>query len=184
MDGAKGIYPEFAGNVKTMEARGFWRDSASSPSTQGYHYNWNAETYLLVGDALGRGMIDLLASTPAAGTFAAWQAANATAGAISADHDGDGVANGIEWFLGGTTGQTALPTVAVEGGATCVTWTKAAAYTGAYGTGFVVETSETLTGTWTAEPLGGSVTITGSEVKFTFSPASTTKRFARLKVYP
>ena len=60
VDGAKGIYPEFAGNVKTMEARGFWRDSSISPSTQGYHYNWNAETYLLVGDALGRGMVAML----------------------------------------------------------------------------------------------------------------------------
>ena len=59
-------YPDFAGNVKTMEARGFWRDIPSSPSTtQGYHYNRNAETFMLVGDALGRGMIDLLAaSTP------------------------------------------------------------------------------------------------------------------------
>ena len=63
VDGAKGIYPEFAGNVKTMEARGFWRDSAISPSGQGYHYNWNAETYLLVGDALGRAMISLLSAT-------------------------------------------------------------------------------------------------------------------------
>ena len=56
-------YADFVGNVKTMEARGFWRDIPSSPSsTQGYHYNRNAETFMLVGDALGRGMIDLLAS--------------------------------------------------------------------------------------------------------------------------
>jgi hypothetical protein len=27
---------------------------------QGYHYNRNAETYLLVGDALGRAMVELL----------------------------------------------------------------------------------------------------------------------------
>lgn len=56
-------YPDFVGNVKTMEARGFWRDIPNSPSSsQGYHYNRNAETFMLVGDALGRGMIDLLAS--------------------------------------------------------------------------------------------------------------------------
>jgi methionine-rich copper-binding protein CopC len=56
-------YPDFVGNVKTMEARGFWREIPDSPSsTQGYHYNRNAETFMLVGDALGRGMIDLLGS--------------------------------------------------------------------------------------------------------------------------
>jgi alpha-galactosidase len=58
-------YPDFAGNVKTVEARGFWRDKSISPSpggNQGFHYNRHAETFMLVGDALGRGMIDLLAS--------------------------------------------------------------------------------------------------------------------------
>jgi alpha-galactosidase len=57
---------EFSRNVKTMEARGFWRDKAISPipsGNQGYHYNRHAETFMLVGDALGRGMIDLLAFT-------------------------------------------------------------------------------------------------------------------------
>jgi hypothetical protein len=58
-------YPDFVGNVKTMEARGFWRDKLISPvpsGNQGFHYNRHAETFMLVGDALGRGMIDLLAS--------------------------------------------------------------------------------------------------------------------------
>lgn len=56
-------YPEFAGNVKTMEARGYWRDKLVSPipsGNQGCHYRWNAETFMLVGDAPGRGMIDFL----------------------------------------------------------------------------------------------------------------------------
>lgn len=56
-------YPDFVGSVKTVEARGYWRDKSISPSpggNQGYHYNRNAETFMLVGDALGRGMIDLL----------------------------------------------------------------------------------------------------------------------------
>ena len=53
-------HPEFAGNVKTMDTRGYWRDTSISPTTAGYHYNGNAETYMLTGDALGRGMIDLL----------------------------------------------------------------------------------------------------------------------------
>ena len=63
------------------------------------------------------------------------------------DHDNDGVSNGVEYFLGGntdTTGFTALPGVTNTGGTLSVTWTKAASYTGTYGTDFVVETSATL----------------------------------------
>ncbi len=52
-------HPEFAGNVKTIDSRPFWRDASISPKNQGYHYNHNAETYMLVGDALGRAMVEL-----------------------------------------------------------------------------------------------------------------------------
>ncbi len=58
-------HPEFAGNVKAIDARGLWRDADVSPKNQGYHYNRNAETYLEVGIALGWAMDDLLrASRP------------------------------------------------------------------------------------------------------------------------
>jgi len=60
VSGEKGKYPEFKGNVLTVETRDFWRAVEQSPRNQGYHYNRNAETYMLVGDALGRGMVDLL----------------------------------------------------------------------------------------------------------------------------
>jgi alpha-galactosidase len=53
-------YPEFANNVKTLDARPYWRTQPESPANQQFHYHRNAETYMLVGDALGRGMIDLL----------------------------------------------------------------------------------------------------------------------------
>jgi len=59
VSGEKGKYPEFAGNVLTVETRDFWREVDVSPRNQGYHYNRNAETYVLVGDALGRGMVKL-----------------------------------------------------------------------------------------------------------------------------
>jgi len=52
-------HPEFAGNVKTIESRGYWRSSSESPTGTGYHYNHNSETFMLVGDALGRAMIEL-----------------------------------------------------------------------------------------------------------------------------
>ena len=60
VSGDKGKYPEFVGNVKTVEARDYWRDKEVSPSGQGYHYNHNAETYMEVGNALGRAMCKLL----------------------------------------------------------------------------------------------------------------------------
>ena len=53
-------HPEFAGNVKCVESRDFWREVDVSPANQGYHYNRNAETYMEVGNALGWAMAELL----------------------------------------------------------------------------------------------------------------------------
>ena len=54
-------HPEFAGTVKTIEARDFWKDASVSPNPkQGYHYNRNAGTYMEVGNALGWAMTELL----------------------------------------------------------------------------------------------------------------------------
>jgi len=50
----------FAGAVATVDIRNFWREIDESPTSQDYHYNRNAETYMLVGDALGRAMVGLL----------------------------------------------------------------------------------------------------------------------------
>jgi hypothetical protein len=133
-----------------------------------------------------------LTVTPATG-FSFWQTANATSQTIGEDHDQDGVSNGVEYFLGGpngnTTGFTALPGVAKDPGtgALSVTWTHAADYTGTYGTDYFVETSDTLTGTWTSEAAdpnpGFTVTFpTAATVKFTFPTPLDTKKFARLKV--
>ena len=60
VSGDQGKYPEFRGNVLTVESRDFWRPAELSPRNQGFHYNQNAETYMLVGEALGQGMIKLL----------------------------------------------------------------------------------------------------------------------------
>jgi hypothetical protein len=116
--------------------------------------------------------------------FTTWQSLNGTSGSITADHDNDGVPDGIEFFVGGTsntTGQTVLPGITNTSGTLSITWTKAATYPGVYGTDFVVETSTTLTGVWTIEIAGGNVTVTGSDVNYSF-PASGTRRFVRLKV--
>ena len=52
-------HPEFASTVASVDTRGFWRDSSFSPTATGYHYNHNAETYMLVGDGMGRAMAEL-----------------------------------------------------------------------------------------------------------------------------
>jgi autotransporter-associated beta strand protein len=122
--------------------------------------------------------------------FAAWQTANGTTGGIHDDHDDDGVANGIEFFLGGaadTSGFTPLPGVSDTDGVLSVTWTMAADYAGEYDIHFVVETSETLAaGSWNpvaASPtpaVADTVHIAGRDVTYTF-PAGAGK-FARLAV--
>jgi autotransporter-associated beta strand protein len=95
--------------------------------------------------------------------------------------------NASEYFLGGntnTTGFTALPGVSNSGSTLSVTWTKAADYTGTYGTDFFVETSASLSGGWAPDALApaGNVTITGNNVTYTFPSPLGARKFARLKV--
>jgi hypothetical protein len=60
--------PEFRGNVRFVATREFVRPPEESPNPgHGHHEFGNAETYLLVGDALGKGMLSLLGAAPAAG---------------------------------------------------------------------------------------------------------------------
>jgi hypothetical protein len=55
--------PEFKGNVLFVETHNFVRKPEDSPNPgHGHHEFGNAETYLLVGNALGQGMCKLLAS--------------------------------------------------------------------------------------------------------------------------
>lgn len=51
---------EFKGNVAFVGTRAFWRPQEESPSGQGYHWNTNAETYYLIGDAMGEAMKKLI----------------------------------------------------------------------------------------------------------------------------
>ncbi len=54
--------PEFQGNVAFVGTKAFWRPQEQSPSGQGYHWNSNAETYYLIGEAMGEAMKRLLAT--------------------------------------------------------------------------------------------------------------------------
>ena len=53
--------PEFAGTVVFVPTHDFVRKPEDSPNPgHGHHEFGNAETYFLVGDALGKGMVKLL----------------------------------------------------------------------------------------------------------------------------
>ena len=56
-------HAEFKGNVAFVGTKGFWRPVEASPSGQGYHWNTNAETYWLIGEAMGQAMLKLLGTT-------------------------------------------------------------------------------------------------------------------------
>jgi alpha-galactosidase len=49
-------HEEFKGNVVFVGTKAFWRDKRVSPTGQGYHWNTNAETYYLIGEAMGHAM--------------------------------------------------------------------------------------------------------------------------------
>ena len=57
---AAAAHEEFKGNVLYVETRGFFRPRELSPTGFGYHWNCNAETYYLIGDGMGKAMIELL----------------------------------------------------------------------------------------------------------------------------
>jgi hypothetical protein len=55
VDGKNGKYPEFKGNVATVYSKPLCHGGASNS-----HYGGNAETYMDIGEAMGRAMADLL----------------------------------------------------------------------------------------------------------------------------
>jgi len=54
-------YPEFEGNVVSVDTRPFARDpSPASPTDFIYHWNSNAESYWLIGQNLGRSIMNII----------------------------------------------------------------------------------------------------------------------------
>ena len=58
VDGRSGKYPEFKGNVASV-----YSHPLSKGGHSGGHYSGNAETYMNVGEAMGRAMVELLGKT-------------------------------------------------------------------------------------------------------------------------
>ena len=59
VDGNNGKYPEFKGNAATVYSNPLSHGGASNS-----HYNGNAETYMDIGEAMGKAMVDLLKNKP------------------------------------------------------------------------------------------------------------------------
>ena len=57
-------YPEFKGNVAFVGTRAFWRHKEESPSDRSYHWNNNAESYYLIGEGLGKSILQLINEQP------------------------------------------------------------------------------------------------------------------------
>jgi hypothetical protein len=55
VDGDSGKYPEFKGNVATV-----YSHPLSHGGSGNGHYNGNAETYMDIGEAMGKAMVELL----------------------------------------------------------------------------------------------------------------------------
>jgi hypothetical protein len=55
VDGKNGKYPEFKGNVATVYSKPLCHGGASNS-----HYGGNAETYMDIGEAMGRAMVELI----------------------------------------------------------------------------------------------------------------------------
>ena len=127
----------------------------------------------------GSGLLDVAHGAD----YSSWASINAPGQTASQDYDHDGVANGIEYFMGQSgSGFTALPGVVETAGVRSVTWTKGAAYTGVYGVDYFVQTSTDLA-TWTNATIGagaGHVTDGSSSVEFTLPAGATV--FTRLMV--
>jgi hypothetical protein len=155
--------------------------TGSAPATLNLPASWIA-TVSIDGNNL---VLDVTSTGTPGASYADWQAANGTAQAVDGDHDGDGVRNGIEWFVhGGTDSSTAdaAPGVFSNASGLMVIWTKNEAFTGAYGSAYVVESGDTPLGPWTAETSPGQVSIVGNEVRYTFATPLPQRKYAQLKV--
>jgi fibronectin-binding autotransporter adhesin len=137
-----------------------------------------------IAQITGPGTLTVLSGPPAGG-YLTWQTTNGALGqTVDQDHDNDGVDNGVEHFIGGTTKTTGFTATPVLNASNNITWTMGDTYTGTYGTDYLIQTSNELT-IW--DPVTeANVTIDsvapGKSVSYTLTGPG--KRFVRLLVNP
>lgn len=121
----------------------------------------------------------LLVTGPPASGYGTWALTNVGDQTEDQDFNGDGVANGIAYFMN-DTGVIMLP--GVVGGA--VTWTNGGNIAETeYGTQFVVETSPDLVNWTDVDAADPNLSNTAGSVSYTL-PAGETEFFVRLSVTP
>lgn len=147
------------------------------PQSPGIYGATGSGAQFEVAEITGTGKIQV----PAAAGYSSWATTNAGSQAADLDFDGDGVSNGIEYFMNASAGFTTTP--AITSGS--VTWTNGGNIpSGDYGTQFVVQTSGDLT-TWT--PVGSGDTHLNNaagSVTYTLPTPLSGKLFVRLVVTP
>jgi hypothetical protein len=114
-------------------------------------------------------------------SYSIWAADNAGNQTADLDYDRDGVANGVEFFMGETGSSfTATPPLVTTGGVRTQTWARDPDVTAS----FKFQVSENL-GSWTdyAPPHANIDTSNPNQVTFTL-PGGPTKQFCRLVVTP
>ncbi|NNC89634.1 MAG: hypothetical protein HKN82_14360, partial [Akkermansiaceae bacterium] len=174
VDGEAGNYPQFAGNVKTVYSHPLSQGGGSNS-----HYNGHAQTYLLVGDALGRAMVELQ-DAGNLDDYDVWAALFPGSDLTDpdADLDGDGRTNDEERLFGTdptSAASMSAVTVPLDAGAGTFSYTRRD--DALSGMTYTVWTSTTLEpGSWTedtgAGQADGSPDGNGVEtVAVTLSPA-------------
>ena len=140
--------------------------SVTPPSGYVINYAYNGAT-----------QIALVQTGGAFANFAAWADANAPGQSTDQDHNHDGVANGIEYFMGKSGNDfTANPGIAANG---TVTWPKSPAFSGSY----VVQTSADLL-EW-ADVTDDTTQVTKNSDSVVWKrPVGPECRFVRLLVMP
>ncbi|CAA6690708.1 MULTISPECIES: sulfatase-like hydrolase/transferase [unclassified Lentimonas] len=121
-----------------------------------------------------------LTVTSGPATYSMWAAENAPGQTIDQDHDFDGVANGIEYFMGESgSGFTALPSPDNTG---TVTWPMGHSYAGVYATDYVIQSSSPDLDSWGPIALQDVTILAGASVSYAMPPGSD-PFFVRLLVY-
>ena len=117
---------------------------------------------------------------PAAGSYAAWAASHAGNQAAHLDYDNDGVANGVEFFMGEAGGFTATPAVVHTAGALVWTWPRDPAAAAA----FMFQVSDVLSAWTDIAPPDPRIDATNPNQVTLTLPSSASSRFCRLVVRP